>query len=452
MNGMMKVELVLKENIKPSCPTPSHLKSFKLSLLDQLAPSFYVPLLFYYCGDNSKRESGEIDERCRVIKKSLSETLTKFYPLAGKVIENSFVDCNDDGVDYFETKVSHCQLSQLIQYPDVHDRVRELLPCDPYPPEISSTNRPLSIQVNVFDNCGGIVIGLCISHKLTDGSSIMAFINDWATVARGISSNENFQQIKGPTFELQSLFIRKDSLGSTPPPLLVTDEVVVAKSFVFGASKIAELKAKSIILEESGDAIHQCQPTRVEALSALIWRCFIDIDQTKNKGSAAVRVYEAAHAVNMRTRMVPPLPTNSFGNMYTMSRAICVFTNNEWIDTEDHDLVGKIKDSFKKIDSDYVRDLLSSDTGLSAVETDGENSLSGETVKLNFSSWCRFPIYEADFGWGKPTWVGACTAPLKNLVWLKDTSSGDGIEATVIFGKNEMAEFERHEELLAYIS
>lgn len=174
-------------------------------------------------------------------------------------------------------------------------------------------NRPLSVQVNVFDNCGGIVIGLCISHKLADGSSIMAFINDWATVARGISSNDHCRQIKGPTFELQSLFAGKDLPGSTPPTLLVTDEVLVAKSLVFGASKIAELKAKGIIREESSDAVEQCQPTRIEALSALIWRCFIDIDQAKNKGSAAVSDYEAAHAVNMRTRMVPSLPTNSFG-------------------------------------------------------------------------------------------------------------------------------------------
>ncbi|KAI3965805.1 hypothetical protein MKX01_010762 [Papaver californicum] len=452
MNGIMKVELVLKENIKPSCPTPSHLKSFKLSLPDQLAPSFYVPLLLYYCSDDCNRESSKIDDRCRVIKKSLAETLTKFYPLAGKVIDNRYVDCNDDGFDYFETKVSNCHLSQLIQHPNIHDRVCELLPCDPYPPEISSMNRPIFVQVNVFDNCGGMVIGLCISHKLADGTSIMAFINDWATVARGISTNDHYQQIKGPTFELQSLFAGTDLLGSTPPSLLVTDEVLAAKSFVFGASKIAELKAKSIILEESSGAIEQCQPTRVEALSAFIWKCFIDIDQAKNKGSPAVRVYEAAHAVNMRMKMVPLLPTNSFGNMYTMSRAVCILMNNECIHTQDHDLVGKIKNSLKKIDGDYVRGLQSSDTLLSAMETDGENSLSGQIEKLNFSSWCRFPIYETDFGWGKPVWVSACTTPLKNLVWLKDTSSGDGIEVTVIFGKNEMTEFECHKELLAYIS
>ncbi|MCL7045153.1 hypothetical protein MKW94_007287 [Papaver nudicaule] len=366
--SIMKVELVLKENIRPSCPTPYHLKSFKLSLLDQLAPSFYSPLLLYYCNDNSNRETGKIDDRCRVIKKSLAEVLTKFYPLAGKIIDNRFVDCNDD--------------------------VRQLLPCDPYPPEISSMSSPLSVQVNVFDNCGGIVIGLCISHKLADGSSVMAFISDWATVARGISTNGDCQQIKGPSFELQSLFVGKDLLGFTPPILPATDEVLVAKSFVFGDSKINELKAKSIILEETGDAaIEQYQPTRVEALSAFIWRCFIDIDQAKNKRPAAARVYEAIHAVNMRTRMVPQLPTNSFGNVHTASRAICVVRNNECIDTQNHNLVGKIQDSLRKIDADYVRRLRSSDTLSSVMEKDKENGLSGQTEMLIFSSWCRFPLY-----------------------------------------------------------
>ena len=32
-----------------------------------------------------------------------------------------------------------------------------------------------------------------------------------------------------------------------------------------------------------------------------------------------------------------------------------------------------------------------------------------EEIKQNKSpiitSWCRFPIYNADFGWGKPYWV-----------------------------------------------
>lgn len=40
----------------------------------------------------------------------------------------------------------------------------------------------------------------------------------------------------------------------------------------------------------------------------------------------------------------------------------------------------------------------------------------GEMVPLNFTSLCRWPLYEADFGWGKPVRVGSARLPFKNLV------------------------------------
>ncbi|KAF3950894.1 hypothetical protein CMV_023406 [Castanea mollissima] len=42
----------------------------------------------------------------------------------------------------------------------------------------------LAVQVNIFD-CGGIGIGLCSSHKITDGATLNAFLNTWAAIAGG---------------------------------------------------------------------------------------------------------------------------------------------------------------------------------------------------------------------------------------------------------------------------
>ncbi|KAL3615831.1 hypothetical protein CASFOL_040125 [Castilleja foliolosa] len=42
-----------------------------------------------------------------------------------------------------------------------------------------------------------------------------------------------------------------------------------------------------------------------------------------------------------------------------------------------------------------------------------------------------FPVYEVDYGWGKPHWVATVGVPFKNLVALMDTKDGDGIEAWV---------------------
>ena len=56
--------------------------------------------------------------------------------------------------------------------------------------------------------------------------------------------------------------------------------------------------------------------------------------------------------------------------------------------------------------------------------------LRGEVVSFNFTSLCRFPLYEADFGWAKPIWVGSPSLTFKNLVVFMDTALGDdGIEA-----------------------
>ncbi|KAI3981802.1 hypothetical protein MKX01_027787 [Papaver californicum] len=367
---MMKVQVVSKESIKPSCPIPHHLKFFNLSFLDQLAPPIYVNILLYYCHNDDAKKIIDTDVRRNVPKKSLAETLTKFYPLAGKIIDDKFiVDCNDEGVDYIETRVSNCQLSQLIQHPNVHELVKKFISSDPDTTEISSKKVPLSVQVNVFEDCGGIVIGLRISHKLADASSLTTFVNDWATVARGIADGDHDQQIKGPSFEWQSLFPPRDLMGFIPTSLIVGDEVLVTKKFVFGASKLAELKAKSIIVKESDDVHDQYQPTRVEVLSAFLWMCFIDIDETKNKGGAQLKVYLATHTVNMRSRMVPSLPTNSFGNVLGISAA-SIIMHNEGTEKNDQynypNLVGKVRDSIKKVDADYVREIQTTDAQLNA--------------------------------------------------------------------------------------
>ncbi|OVA06426.1 Transferase [Macleaya cordata] len=160
INGM-KVEVLLRESIKPSSPTPHHLRTFNLSFLDQIAPPIYVPLIFFYASDgdgNNKMEACRRD----VLKKSLSEILTRYYPLSGRIKEDSFIiDCNDDGVDYLEARVhNNCRpVSEFIQNPDVH-LLKQFLPFDPYGSESSSefgfesgfnSKVLLAVQVSFFD-------------------------------------------------------------------------------------------------------------------------------------------------------------------------------------------------------------------------------------------------------------------------------------------------------------
>ncbi|MCL7029926.1 hypothetical protein MKW94_007585 [Papaver nudicaule] len=402
-------DTIMKVEVKPSCPTPQHLKSFNLSYLDQISPPSHI--------------------------KSLAETLSKFYSFAGKIIDNSYVDCNDDGVDYFESKVSNCQLSQLIQLPNVQDIAKVFLPFDPFAGhDDGNSAKVLSVQVNFFEDCGGTVIGLCISHKLTYACSVVTFINDWASIARAIATSDHDQQIKGPVFEAQSLFPLKEFLTGFKPPtapsIVAGDNAIITKKFVFGSSKLAELKKKAKIISEFDDVHEQYQPSRIKP---------------KNKAANPTEVYLALFAINLRARMIPPLSSNSFGNVTSVALPVVMTVLSV--------LGGKIRDSIKKIDGDYVRDLQTNNAFLDGMKSFAENGPRAEPLILSFTSWCRFPIYEANFGWGRPIWVGSCTLPMKNVVYLMDTnSSGDGIEAWVSLSQEDMDEFERHPELAAFVS
>jgi hypothetical protein len=59
-----------------------------------------MPFVLFYPHESSANFSNL--ERHDRFKKSLSEVLTHFYPLAGRVKEKLYVDCNDEGVHYEE--------------------------------------------------------------------------------------------------------------------------------------------------------------------------------------------------------------------------------------------------------------------------------------------------------------------------------------------------------------
>ncbi|KAL8107477.1 hypothetical protein AgCh_024043 [Apium graveolens] len=64
-----------------------------------------------------------------------------------------------------------------------------------------------------------------------------------------------------------------------------------------------------------------------------------------------------------------------------------------------------------------------------------------------FTSWCKFPLYEADFGWGNPIWVSGANIPMNNTVILIDEKSGGGIEAWMSLKESDMKEFIKHNEV-----
>ena len=155
-------------------------KSSSSPSFDQIAPLEHVPVIFYY-ESNVQANVIKTQEWINQLKKSLSQVLTRIYPLAGRVKENHFIECNDEGVDFIEAKVN-CSLSEILRQPEINV-LDQFVPHE-FGSNKSSMETQLAIQVNIF-SCGGMAIGTCISHKIVDGGTFSSFINMWAEISRG---------------------------------------------------------------------------------------------------------------------------------------------------------------------------------------------------------------------------------------------------------------------------
>ncbi|KAM3709313.1 hypothetical protein ACB098_02G164000 [Castanea mollissima] len=428
---LMNVEIISKEIIKPSSPTPHHLRNFKLSFLDQIAPPTYIPVIFFY----QCKQYMDVDhyERSSSLKKSLAETLTHFYPLAGTLINEDFsINCNDEGVDYVQARVP-CMLSQVVEK-DNGQALIQLLPFEPYRSCSDQFGKEvlLAVQYNIFD-CGGVAISFCVSHKVADGISAINFITAWAGMSRGAS------EIISPSFDAAIHFPPRDISGFTLSTA-IAKEKIVTRRFVFDKSSIAALRKEASLAfgpEDKG-------PSRVEAISAFICRRFIAIAQSKPGNKA--KLFAGLHAVNLRERMAPHLPVNSFGNLVTVA------LSQVKIEKDDCLWENQLRNAIREINVDYVKKLQDGVEYLNFMNNGKKQLANGETVFCNFTSWCRFPVYEIDFGMGKPTWVCSPSRPYKNVVVMMSSKDGYGIETWVSMNEEDMAMFEHDPELLSFVS
>ena len=147
-NNIQKVdiEVISRETIKPASPTPHHLRTFNLSIIDQFMYDVYSPLILFLPNTNKASVTDVVTTRSKHLKEALSEVLKQFYPLAGKVMDNLHIECNDEGVYYKETRVNQT-LNDFLSDPD-DPKVRELMPESPRTGESSVGNFLIGVQVS----------------------------------------------------------------------------------------------------------------------------------------------------------------------------------------------------------------------------------------------------------------------------------------------------------------
>ncbi|KAL8242525.1 hypothetical protein R6Q59_012827 [Mikania micrantha] len=97
-HGLNKTQSITQKKHKPSSPTPSHLRTYNLSEVDLLNPKSYSPRLLFYL--NNDDLSLTTEQKSMMLKKSLSQRLTRYYPFVGRLPTpaSPYVDCNDAGL------------------------------------------------------------------------------------------------------------------------------------------------------------------------------------------------------------------------------------------------------------------------------------------------------------------------------------------------------------------
>ncbi|KAH6755601.1 hypothetical protein C2S53_011168 [Perilla frutescens var. hirtella] len=426
----MKISALCTELIKPSSLTPPQLREFKLSFIDERIPPSYIPLILYYTFN--KHNNITQSQMSHLLKTSLSQALAQFYPLAGRMKGQISVDCTDDGVSYIEARVDGNVLD-IVKSPDpqILDKLIPFI-TNGY---VSNSQEQLAVQITSF-NCGGIAVGICISHRIADACTLSSFIKCWAAVARRDRNNA-----VAPVFNSAALFPPRNTPDFTPNPMSPSvrphAQNLETRRFVFTSSAIDAMK-----LEVAGNStIIIIEPTRVEIVTAFIWnRCM---------AAKGVERSVAYHSLNLRGK-APALSERSFGNLFQMVKAESA-GETSWIQ-----LVGKLRAAFEKFDDQCVMKLL----GEKGFELAKENFMEisrllveGDVEVFRFSSYCRFAVYEADFGWGRPVWVSNSSYRNKNCVFLFDSADrSGGIEAWIVITDQEIKRLQQDSEFLRFAS
>ncbi|CAA0838881.1 HXXXD-type acyl-transferase family protein [Striga hermonthica] len=409
--------------VKPSSPTPPHLQTLKLSYLDQLCYSFYVPLVFYYSANKNRAipSDDELDRTSRRLTQSLSQTLTSFYPFAGRSCDFYTVDCNDAGAELSFARVTGLCLDEAARDPE---SVERYLPAGPT--DFSGIpSHPVFLARVTFFPCGGSAVGIRFSHHVADAASAAAFVAAWAAGGDGCSLDDHFLD-----FNLSSDFPAREF----PPPAAATvtgsDESFRTARFAFDEAKLAALRR----VAGGGSA--------VVLVSAFIWESFMRANEKDDE-----KVFVATHRVDLRSRK--KALEKKFGNCFMTSFAYCTAGR------EFHELVGKLRESIRKVDEGYITGSKNDgDVYMGDVRGCMSKLVKGEVEGFLFPSWCGFPFYEVDFGWGRPVRVCTTPFPAKNGAILMDMNRlegddmGKGIEAWVCMTNGDLEIFEKNFKLL----
>ncbi|CAM6126547.1 unnamed protein product [Calypogeia fissa] len=182
---------------------------------------------------------------------------------------------------------------------------------------------------------------------------------------------------------------------------------------VLSEEKLATLKRKVLSKENS------IRYSTYEILSAHIWKCVTRARELD--GAQPTKLYIV---IDGRARLVPPVPQDYFGNVVFHTTPMS--TAGEIVHHPMSYAAGQIHNALARMDDEYVRsalDHLELQPDLTKVV---RNAHLGGDPNLSITSWARLPIYDCDFGWGRPIFMGPARINYDGIVHVLPSPVNDG--------------------------
>ncbi|XP_076943590.1 shikimate O-hydroxycinnamoyltransferase-like [Bidens hawaiensis] len=427
----MNINITNSSIIPPSETTPNAPKHLYTSNLDLIVGRIHLLTVYFYPPNGS---ANFFDPNA--MKKALADVLVSFYPMAGRLGRDEtgriVINCNNKGALFVEAE-SDSSLDDFGEFTPSPE-FRSLTPNVDYSGDISSY--PLFFAQVTHFKCGGVGLGCGVFHTLSDGLSSLHFINTWSDMARGLS-------VAIPPFIDRTLLRAREPPTPThghveyhPPPTMVTKNVgSLSKSSTamlkLTLDQLNTLKAKA---KNDGGPNH----STYAVLAAHIWRC-----ACKARGLSDDQLTKLYVATDGRSRLSPQLPPSYLGNV--IFTATPVAKSGDLTSRSLSSTAKLIHTTLSKMDNDYLRsaiDYLELQPDLSALIRGPSYFAS---PNLNINAWTRLPVHDADFGWGRPIFMGPAIILYEGTVYVLPSPNNDrSVSLAVCLDANQQPLFEKY--------
>ncbi|XAR70002.1 Omega-hydroxypalmitate O-feruloyl transferase [Bertholletia excelsa] len=444
-------------------PKASHPpKLINLSNLDRQCPVLMYLVFFYKPSSDILTVSD--DAVFSGLKNGLEETLSAWYPAAGRLTKDSIdgklnLWCNNGGALVVEavSQVEMSELGDLSQYEEFYESLV-------FKPVVNGdmSEMPLVVaQVTRF-RCGGYSLGIGTSHSLFDGPATYEFLCAWASASQSNVNNKGSQTLDDkwynkPVHDRGRLLIASatNQTPLTQPNTSKSSAAMRVAAIDHLYQLIKEVAYRGHDHKDGGNFVlrtfrldramihklkHHCTSgdkrgvsfSTFEVIAAHLWKA-----RTKALELSKDRTACLQFAVDTRTRIVPPLPKGFSGNAFVLA-SIALKVGE--LEEETHEaIIGRIKEAKNSISNDYV------EAYIKALEGPQAGNLPPLKELTIVSDWRRVPFHKINFLGKEAAYASPLVPPLPQVAYLMQIPDDtEGIDVRIGLLPSMEAPFSRY--------